>query len=237
MSPTHPPTESETGAGEASARSGSAAARRGADTRERILEVAERTFAWEGFAGAHLQAIAEEVGVQKTALYYYYPSKAALYEAVLLRILAQLDATLREVLERDEPPAERLEHLVMAMNDLLAERSSASKILVRIWVDRVRIEEARLRPAVEQPLARLLTFLREGVDAGVFVRMSSRNLFQTLLGAIVFHYATGEFGARVLGVESLFEPDAVAWRRRELQRLVRRGLLRERRGDAEDEEA
>lgn len=233
MSATRTPEETPLPPDEAHPQSRATPLRRGGETRERILAVAEHTFAWEGFAGAHLQAIAEEVGVQKTALYYYYPSKAALYEAVLLRILAQLDATLREALERDEPHADRLEHLVMAMNDLLAERSSASKLLVRIWVDRVRIEEARLRPAVEQPLARLLTFLREGVDAGVFVRMSSRNLFQTLLGAIVFHYATGEFGARVLGVESLFEPEAVAWRRRELRRLVRQGLLRERRGDDE----
>jgi AcrR family transcriptional regulator len=42
------------------------------DTRTKILEVAESEFAAEGYAGAHLQKIAEQVGVRKTALYYYF---------------------------------------------------------------------------------------------------------------------------------------------------------------------
>ena len=37
---------------------------RSLDTRNKILEVAEGEFAREGYAGAHLQRIAEQVGVQ-----------------------------------------------------------------------------------------------------------------------------------------------------------------------------
>jgi hypothetical protein len=71
----------------------------------------------------------------------------------------------------------------------------------------------------------LLAFYREGVDAGAFIKLSSRNLFQSLLGASVFHYATGEFGAQVLGVDDIFTQNAVTWRREEVRRLVLRGVL------------
>jgi hypothetical protein len=46
-----------------------------------------------------------------------------------------------------------------------------------------------------------------------------------LLGALVFHYATGELGAQVLGVDDIFTQDAVAWRRDEVRRLILRGVL------------
>jgi len=198
---------------------------RGADTRNKVLDVAERDFAKCGFAGAHLQQIAEQVGVQKTALYYYYPSKAALYEAVLVRMLEALDQAVAKAIDRPEAPARRLERLVDALNDLLSEQRNYSQILIRIFVDRVEIDGVTLRPMIERVVGRLLNFYREGIDANAFVKLSSRNLFQSLLGALVFHYATGELGAQVLGVDDIFTQSAVAWRREEVRRLVLRGVL------------
>lgn len=205
---------------------------RGADTRNKVLDVAERDFAQCGFAGAHLQQIAEQVGVQKTALYYYYPSKAALYEAVLVRMLEALDRAVAKAIERPEAPERRLERLVDTLNDLLSEQRNYSQILIRIFVDRVEIDGVTLRPMIERVVGRLLNFYREGIDANAFVKLSSRNLFQSLLGALVFHYATGELGAQVLGVDDIFTQSAVAWRREEVRRLVLRGVLqRENRGE------
>jgi len=201
--------------------------RRGADTRHKILDVAEREFARNGFAGAHLQHIAQQVGVQKTALYYYYSSKAALYEAVLVRMLEAFDHTVSNAVSGPESPANRLEKLSDSLNDLLSEQRNYSQILIRIFVDRVRIDGEALRPLIERVVGRLLAFYREGIDANVFAKFSSRNLFQSLLGICVFHYATGEFGAQVLGVEDIFTQSAVAWRRAEVRRLLLRGVLRE----------
>jgi TetR/AcrR family transcriptional regulator len=199
---------------------------RGADTRNKILDVAERDFARNGFAGAHLQQIAEQVGVQKTALYYYYPSKAALYEAVLVRMLEALDQAVSKAIDQPETPARRLERLIDTLNDLFSEQRNYSQIVIRIFVDRVAVDGVTLRPLIERVVGRLLTFFREGVDANAFARLSSRNLFQSLLGALVFHYATGELGARVLEVEDIFTRSAVAWRREEIRRLILRAVLR-----------
>jgi TetR/AcrR family transcriptional regulator len=199
--------------------------RSSADTRTKILEVAEREFARDGFAGAHLQRIAEQVGVRKTALYYYFPSKAALYEAVLARMLDAFDQAVARAVDAPGTPGARLDRLLDALNDLLAERPTYAQILIRIFVDRVEIPGAALVPSIERVVGRLLRFAREGVDQGEFVKLSPRHFFQTLLGATVFHYSTGSFGAAVLGVGDLFTRDAVAWRRDEVRRFVRRAVL------------
>jgi len=195
------------------------------DTRSRILEVAEARFAAQGFAGAHLQAIAEEVGVQKTALYYYFPSKAALYLSVLERMLLDFDRCVRAAVERDLPHARRFEALLDDLNDLFADRPSYSQILIRIFVDRPGVEISTLEPLIRAVIGRVLTFYREGVDRGAFRRLSSRHFLQSLLGATVFHYAAGEFSALVIGVEDIFGRGPVGWRRDELRRLLSEGAL------------
>ena len=206
--------------------------RRSADTREKILEVAETRFAARGYAGAHLQAIAEEVGVQKTALYYYFPSKAALYVAVLSRMLDDFDRCVSSAVALDLPHRERLDRLVGDLNDLLAERRNYSQILIRIFVDRAGVDLSALGAALRGVIDRVLRFYRGGVDAGAFRRSSARHFFMNLLGMTVFHYAAQNFSAPVLGVEDIFTRSAVAWRRDELRRIVQHGVLRE--GDAEE---
>ncbi len=52
-------------------------------TRARILSAAIRQFSQNGLAGARTEQIAEEAGVNKALLYYYFRGKEALYTAAL----------------------------------------------------------------------------------------------------------------------------------------------------------
>jgi AcrR family transcriptional regulator len=61
--------------------------RRREQSREEIIEAARRVVLRDGVAKTTLEAVAEEVGLTKAALYYYYPSKDALLFEVVFRIL------------------------------------------------------------------------------------------------------------------------------------------------------
>ena len=195
------------------------------DTRTKILEMAEADFATEGYAGAHLQKIAEQVGVRKTALYYYFPSKGALYTAVLAAILEEFDRTVAAAVEADEASEHRLLRLVAQVNDLLAERRNYGRILIRVFVDRSPIEAGQLIPIVERVVGRVLRFYRQGRDEGTFRHISSRHFFMSVLGMTVLHYAAPGFSASILGVDDVFTRPAVSWRREEVTSLLARGVL------------
>lgn len=196
-----------------------------AGTRDKLLEVAETGFARRGYEGAHLQAIAEELGVQKTALYYYFPSKGALYLAVLSRMIEDFDRCVAGALDPEAPHRDRLQRLVDEVNELLAKRRNYSQILIRIFVDHADVDLGSLTPALERLVGRVLRFYREGVDAGDFRALSSRHFFMSLLGMSVFHYAARNLSASVLGLEDVFTENAVAWRRSEVTRMLGRGVL------------
>lgn len=54
-------------------------------TATRILDAAEELFAERGFAGVSVREIAGRVGLNQASIYNHFPSKQALYEAVLER--------------------------------------------------------------------------------------------------------------------------------------------------------
>jgi AcrR family transcriptional regulator len=54
------------------------------NTRGDILDAALELFASKGFFGTSLRDIARAVGVRESALYHHFPSKEALFEAVLM---------------------------------------------------------------------------------------------------------------------------------------------------------
>jgi TetR/AcrR family transcriptional regulator len=195
------------------------------DTRRKILEVAETQFGAKGYSGAHLQSIAEEVGVQKTALYYYFASKEALYVAVLARMLESFERVFSETTSRGEPSAETLEGLFDALNDVLAAHPNFSRILIRIFVDRIEIDSTAIEPIIRRMINPMLRFYAAGVKKGVFRKLSSRHVFLSALGASIFHYAAGDSSSAILGVEDVFAQDAVEWRRNEVRRLLTRGIL------------
>jgi AcrR family transcriptional regulator len=67
-----------------------------AQRREQILAAGTEAFARSGFAATSLEDIAAEAGITRVVLYRHFESKADLYQAVLDRMCARLDAHVAE---------------------------------------------------------------------------------------------------------------------------------------------
>ncbi|MGF1675225.1 MAG: TetR/AcrR family transcriptional regulator [Rivularia sp. (in: cyanobacteria)] len=78
------------------------------DTKEQILNVAERQFAQKGYAGTTLRGVIKEAGVNIAAVHYHFGSKEELFVAVLRRVARQcIEAQLKQLAKHEnqhEPP-------------------------------------------------------------------------------------------------------------------------------------
>lgn len=57
------------------------------DTEKKILEAAKQVFTHKGMSGARMQEIADEAGINKALLHYYFRTKEKLFDAVFVSVL------------------------------------------------------------------------------------------------------------------------------------------------------
>lgn len=89
------------------------------ETEEQIFEAAQRIFQRSGYAGARMQEIADEAGINKSMLHYYYRSKDKLFQAVFQEGLKSLFPLILKVLNADMALRPKVEKLVETYYDLL----------------------------------------------------------------------------------------------------------------------
>jgi AcrR family transcriptional regulator len=63
-------------------------------TEQRILNAARKVFFRKGFAGARMQDIADEAGINKALLHYYFRNKETLFAMILSEALSKLIPTV-----------------------------------------------------------------------------------------------------------------------------------------------
>lgn len=82
------------------------------ETEQRILDAAHAVFVRRGTEGARMQEIAEEAGVNKALLHYYFRSKDKLAEAVFLRAGQRLFPSVIGTLMSDLPLEEKVQRVI-----------------------------------------------------------------------------------------------------------------------------
>ena len=86
------------------------------DTRDQILDTAERLFAEFGIDGVSIRTITAEAQVNLAAIHYHFGSKEALVREVFVRRIGPVNRErlrlLDDLLERSRPEKPRLEELV-----------------------------------------------------------------------------------------------------------------------------
>lgn len=77
-------------------------------TAQHILQTASRLFMEKGFNPVSMNLVAEQCGVTKATVYYYYSSKTELFVAAMVETLAQVNRRIRGMLDEAGPFQERL---------------------------------------------------------------------------------------------------------------------------------
>jgi len=77
-------------------------------TKEKILEAAEKVFLTKGMDGARMQEIADEAGINKSLLHYYFKDKETLFAAIFREAVKRIVPSMASVMGSDRPLMEKI---------------------------------------------------------------------------------------------------------------------------------
>lgn len=130
-----------------------------------LLDAAEQVFAEKGFAGSSVREITARAGVNLGAINYHFGSKAALYEAVIARAQTGMLARIQEAAWGRGSALTRIEAVVRAHFEFLAERPTLRRLLMQVVLGDTAIPDsaaARLR----QAMGLVATLVARGQEEG-----------------------------------------------------------------------
>jgi len=192
---------------------------------EQILDAAMHVFAERGFAGARVDEIARQAGVNKAMLYYHIGDKAALYEKVLIRNFDRLLDTISGAARDASTPADRFRAVVESLIALVCEMPEHPRIILHeLACGGAHLPDAAVARMAEA-LATVQRIIGEGVTDGSMRNVDTVLTHATLVGAIVFGQVIRPIGQRMLETGLPIELPSASEHAHQLTDLLLQGLL------------
>lgn len=89
------------------------------NTEKQILEAASRVFLRKGSAGARMQEIADEAGINKSLLHYYYRTKDKLFMSVFRQAIGDFIPGILYILNANIPMYEKIDRFIKEYMEVL----------------------------------------------------------------------------------------------------------------------
>ncbi len=175
------------------------------DTERKILEAAGKVFMKKGRLGASLQDIADEAGINRTLLHYYFRNKEKLFDTIFTKVIARLFPTMVAALTSNKPFIEKVQVFVDTYTDMLKENPYLPVFVfqeISLNPDRLAgiIQQAGMDPDIA------LEALSKELESFGITDMDPRHLIANMLGMVLFPYI-----GRALFQKVAFKDDAHAY--------------------------
>ncbi|MFZ5526813.1 MAG: TetR/AcrR family transcriptional regulator [Pseudomonadota bacterium] len=181
-----------------------------------ILRAAERVFARTGFEGATMADIAEEAGLPKANLHYYFGNKRDLYRAVLDAVLHDWLAPL-DAITPEADPAQALGSYIRLKMALSAERPDASRVFANELLHGAPVVGETLHTELRAMVVDKARVIDGWIAAGRMAPVDSTHLFFTIWAATQTY---ADFDVQMRAVLSEGRPLTAADQQRATQHVL-----------------
>ena len=178
-----------------------------------IIRAGLDEFYQKGFAAARMDQIGKRAGVSKGTLYLYFPSKEALFEAIIKTVAVPQIAEIERILEGQPGVAATLDVLMQRL-PLILRQSPLPKLIKVLIGDAFTFPELVTlyrESVIERSLSAVAAFLQRGVNCGEIQAdlpdpaMSARLVIAPVLMSAIWTVVFDPIDGTQLDLERLFQ--------------------------------
>lgn len=157
------------------------------NTEQAILEAAKKVFILKGLDGARMQEIADEAGINKALLHYYFRTKEKLFESIFNEVLNKFSSSVVKVLMSDLPLFDKIERFADTYINLLIKNPYAPNFLVNeINRNPERIVNVLKGKGVNPNLLRKQ--IKQEIEAGIIREIKIEDLMANMMSMCIFPF-------------------------------------------------
>jgi AcrR family transcriptional regulator len=189
-------------------------------TREHLLAAASDLFTRYGYDATGVAEICEAASVSKGAFYHHFPSKQAVFLALLEQWVGELDSVLAAAAQQVEPAPQRLAAMAGLFEHAFGQAAGRLPMFLEFW--RQAAKEPQVWQATIEPYRRFRDTFAGVIETGV-AEDSFHPVDPEVAGQVLVALGVG------LILQGSIDPDGADWGRvaRESVNLLLQGLRRE----------
>ena len=151
----------------------------------RILEAARKVFQTKGYDGARMQEIADEAGVNKALLHYYYRNKDTIFQAVFEESFGILAQKIRETFLSDRPFRSQVEEFTRYYINFITENPFLPHFILNALYEKPEqikalFEKNRINPD------QILKHIREKIGNELQITADPLHVYINILSLCIF---------------------------------------------------
>jgi AcrR family transcriptional regulator len=157
---------------------------RSSTTRENILSSARGLFAQFGYDATGVAEICEKARVSKGAFYHHFPSKHAVFMAILKEWLDSLDQEFSSIRNTDGTVLSSLAQMSESAGRIFSDAEGQFPMFLEFWSKAIRDE--RVWTETKEPFLKYFYFfaqmIRKGIEEGSIKKTSASTASRALVG-------------------------------------------------------
>ena len=188
---------------------------------KKILAAARKVFTTRGMAGARMQDIADEAGINKALLHYYFRDKDKLFELVFLEEAQKFFPKINGIFNSDAPLFEKIQNFVTEYIDEMKENPylpwfvineinrDADQFMYKIWG----------KDNLPKP-AKFLEQIEQEIKAGRIKRIHPIHLLMNMISMTIFPFVGRPMFVRNLRISDKQFNEIMEQRKTEIPKFI-----------------
>ena len=155
------------------------------NTEDKILEAAHLVFHQKGFNGTRMQEIADQAGINKALLHYYFKNKESLFERVFEETFSRLTAKMAEIFLSEMTLMSKIELFVNFYLNFISRHSYIIQFIINALQDKpeqLRAIIIKQHVCPEQLLGQIHKQLKDELN----LEIDPLHLYANILGLVIF---------------------------------------------------